>query len=191
MIEQKDTLLYFLSTVPQVLGAMLALIGVFQVLNMDLLRKKVFSMSQQIIDNWNNNNWNTQLRKDMQDLDDINLYHKFRGDIESIRRSQIGHDLKDLSRYSKNIIELAKEKEETLTSPTALDLWWNCIRIHDELGFINLHRRVTIRLFGLNGIIIFLFILGFYFVPFIVMVKTVYQIIFKTSQLGYLFRNFD
>jgi len=176
MIEHKDTLLYFLSTVPQVLGALLALTGVFFVLFIDARTKKVFSVTQEMIDNFDNTKWKEQLDNELNDKD---IYKNLRKVMNRIKWSQIGYDLTNLKYYTNELHSLVTEKyNEENEHPKVADIYHKSKALINRVNLIHHHRKVTIKLFILNGIIIFLFIVGFCLVPRIICDKSFYQIVF-------------
>ena len=158
--DNLTTALYFISTVPQVLGAMLALLGVFVILRLEALKREIFSVSQEIIDK--------QKFEDLEKLatDGVPTTTEIIGkEIENLKRNQISGSIVGLS-HNARILKGLMQSDPILESyiPNRKWLEIRCKRISNGRNKFDTFRKVTKQIFIVNGIILALFILSFLFI---------------------------
>lgn len=158
--ENLTILLYFLSTIPQVIGAMLALIGVFVVLRLEAIRKEILGVSKGIID------MKPQFEiNPIAEQESIKLIKEIECLIDNIKRDNNSNNIVGLYHESKDLNTILKS-DRLAQSKTGIpkDLNLHCKGILDVSKKYNIFRKVTKQVFLVNGAIILSFLFTFLFV---------------------------
>lgn len=158
-----NTLLYFISTVPQVLGAMLALIGVFYTLRIDSYKKRIETRIESILKNYDFIKSDKDIFQSAYLLSkEYNIKHYI---IQSLNEDKA--IMSKLKEHINSYLDFYREEEES-------DIKELYATITSKIIFLRLTVYYVIRLtkklkslFIFNGIIIGLFLISFILPPFI------------------------
>jgi hypothetical protein len=182
MQEHKDILLYFISTVPQTVGAMLAVLGAYQ-LNLNIsIKHKLLGQSQ-------------SLYNKIKDGENSRIVNKFKGtgtqgDLNALKEysdtlqiNQITNDYRWINRIATKVHDLIVEKglEQDKGDLSILIQITNKIKRNYE--FLRQQKKKFKKLLIANGFIIAFFLIEFVFIPFYIINKITYysSIIIKVA----------
>jgi len=177
-----NTLLYFYSTVPQVLGAMLAIIGAVQQFKLQAIRERILGTSQKIVD----------MRDDFRYFDlitgnDKPQRQRIRSNIKGLHEGQLEKDFNSLQKWAETIKKTIKDYTIPSKQPESR-ITVNCNKIIEGFKLISSNRRIIKQVFWINGFIIFLFISAFILIPRVYIVDSWYLILIV---LGILLAGFS
>jgi hypothetical protein len=173
MQENKDILLYFISTVPQTVGAMLAVLGAYQ-LNLNIsIKHKLLGQSQ-------------SLYNKIKDGENSKIFNNFKGtgnqgDLNALKEysdtlqiNQITNDYRWINRIATKVHDLIVEKglEQDKGDLSILIQITNKIKRNYE--FLRQQKKIFKKLLIANGFIIAFFLIEFVFIPFYILNKITY-----------------
>ncbi len=160
------TALYFFSTVPQVLGALLALLGVFIVFKMDAQKRQIMGHSQEIIDLNTGGTWLSLLSNDL-----VDLKKSFQVTFDRLKYGQISNEILSINNCVKEIASLIDSKDDKQPSEKCIQIRGNLKQKCGKVEFYVERRKDFIKkskfILWSSGAVIMTFLLMFVFLPII------------------------